>query len=131
MCKVGDIIVVKNYKQNGLNIRTHSFIVLNIDRGQIEGLDYDMICNVMSSFRNKDKQKKLSFPGNIELLPEDRNMLRGNDESGYVKAEQLFYFDRSTLDYCVIGNLTSDAFQKLIEFIQALDSHEHIIDNLK
>jgi hypothetical protein len=130
MCKVGDIIVVKNYKQNGIDFKTHSFIVLNIDGGQIEGLDYDIICNVMSSFRNKDKLKKLSFSGNLELLPEDREMISGNDESGYVKAEQLFYFDKSKLDYYVIGNLTPEAFRKLIDFIQALDAIEHIVDNL-
>lgn len=130
MCKVGDIIVVKNYKQNGTDFKTHSFIVLNIDGGQIEGLDYDMVCNVMSSFRNKDKHKKLSYPGNIELTPEDREIISGNDEGGYVKAEQLFYFDRSKLDYYVIGNLTPEAFQKLIYFIQSLDALEHIIDNL-
>jgi len=132
MCKVGDIIVVKDYKQNDKNIGTHSFIVLSIDEGQIEGLDYDMICNVMSSYKSEEQRvHKLSYPGNIEVTPTDKEMISGNNKSGYIKAEQFFYFDKSKLDYYVIGNLTEEAFKKLIDFINALDAYEHVVDNLK
>lgn len=50
MCNVGDIIVVNGYNDNGKTIGRHSFVVLNDDAGKIQGLDYDIICNVMSSY---------------------------------------------------------------------------------
>lgn len=45
MCKVGDIIVVKNYRSHGTVINRHSFVVLSTEKGQIQGLDFDLVCN--------------------------------------------------------------------------------------
>lgn len=39
MCKVGDIIVVRNYKSHGKTINRHSFVVLSTENGQIQGLE--------------------------------------------------------------------------------------------
>lgn len=41
-CKAGDIIVVNNYMSQGRPIGRHSFVVLSTQRGQIQGLDYDL-----------------------------------------------------------------------------------------
>ena len=57
MCKIGDIIVVDKYKKDGLEIKNHSFIVLSDKDGKIQGLDYNIIGLVMSSFKD-DKQKE-------------------------------------------------------------------------
>lgn len=46
MCRVGDIIVVKKYISQGKNVNKHSFIVLNAEHGQIQGLEYNLVCNV-------------------------------------------------------------------------------------
>jgi hypothetical protein len=106
MCSVGDIIIVENYTHNGISINKHSFIVLNDNAGQIQGLDYDLICNVMSSFKNKEqKKRKLSYPGNFPIVPEDCDSIQGNDKSGYIKADQLYYFNKEKIQYVVIGRL--------------------------
>ncbi len=52
-CQVGDIIVVNEYKSQGRTLKQHSFVVINTDGGQIQGLDYDVVCNVMSSFHSE------------------------------------------------------------------------------
>jgi len=131
MCKVGDIILVKSYISQGKEIDKHSFVVLNVEHGKIEGLDYNLMCNVMSSFSSPQQRlKKLEYPGNFEITHNDSNVLNGNTKDGYIKAEQFYYFDRKKLDFEVIGNLDTTFFEKLIKFIHSLDEYEHIIDNL-
>lgn len=58
VCKVGDIILIRNYQSNGVNLGQHSFVVLSDESGQISGLSYDIICNVMSSFKNEEQREK-------------------------------------------------------------------------
>lgn len=132
MCKVGDIIVVKDYTKNGTKLGKHSFIVLSDKAGQIQGLDYDIICNVMSSFKNNDQRnKKLSYPGNFPIEHDDSNVVNGNNKSGYIKAEQFYYFNKEKTDFVVIGSIKEEVFNMLIEFIHELNIEiSTIIDNL-
>jgi len=41
MCKVGDIIVVRNYLSQGQTIKRHSFVVLSTEHGEIQGMDME------------------------------------------------------------------------------------------
>ena len=131
MCRVGDIIVVKEYKSQNSVLRRHSFVVLDIEGGKISGMDYDMVCNVMSSFHSEEhRKKKLKFPGNFEYSSNQENVKNGHGKDLYIKADQLYYFDSSTIEYYVIGNITPELFNQLIEFIEKLENIEHITDNL-
>ncbi len=47
MCKVGDIILVDNYKHGDKVLNRHSFVVLNANKDEIQGLEYDLVCNVI------------------------------------------------------------------------------------
>ena len=58
MCKIGDIILVDSYKHGGKTLNKHSFVVLNADKDEIQGLEYDLVCNVMSSFHSEEHRKK-------------------------------------------------------------------------
>ena len=58
MCKVGDIILINNYKHGNKNLSHHSFVVMNDEAGKISGLSYDMICNVLSSYKNEEQKKE-------------------------------------------------------------------------
>lgn len=132
MCKQGDIILVYEYKSQGNEIDKHSFVVIDDENGTIEGLSYDMICNVFSSFKGeKQKQKKLSYPGNFPIDTDDTYVKNGNDRKGYIKADQFYYFKKSNLKYRIIGMLDEDVFNELIEFINNSDFViEQITDNL-
>lgn len=133
MCQVGDIIVVKNYKSQGRVVKQHSFVVLNTEHGQIQGMDYDLVCNVMSSFKDEEqKAKKLSFPGNFPYEATDERVKNGHGLEGYIKAEQFYFFDRVKTDFYVIGNVSPALFAALTEFIKALSVEiEYITDNLE
>ena len=106
--------------------------MLNTKDGKIESLDYNIVCNVMSSFRSEtQKKKKLSYPGNFEVTATDSEIIKGHaSKDGYIKAEQFYYFNKNKTNYYVIGRLTEETFNKLIMFITQLRELEHIIDNL-
>jgi hypothetical protein len=131
MCSVGDIIVVKNYTHNGASLSRHSFVVVQDQGGQIRGIEFDIICNVISSFKNSDhKTKKMRHPGNFPIVANDCVIKNGHGLDGYIKADQLYYFKKDKLDYFKIGHMDMDIFNLLIEFIQGLDEFEEITDNL-
>lgn len=132
MCKIGDIIVVDKYIHNGKEISKHSFVVMDIDNGEIHGLDYDMIANVMSSIKNDDqKRKKLAYPANFLIKHNDTTMQKGNDKEAYIKTDQLYYFKKENVSFEVIGCINIEAYKKLMEFILNLNiDFEQIVDNL-
>ncbi|MBP7347673.1 MAG: type II toxin-antitoxin system PemK/MazF family toxin [Butyrivibrio sp.] len=132
MCKVGDIILVNKYRDEDHDLDKHSFIVLSNENGFVGGLEYNLVCNVMSSFKNEEQRnKKMSYPGNFEITHNDSNVANGNTKDGYIKAEQFYYFERSKLDYKVIGNVTIDFYNELVKFITELEIPiEKIVDNL-
>ena len=131
MCKVGDIIVINSYKSQGDDMPRHSFVVLSTEHGKIQGLDYDLVCNVMSSFHSEEQRKrKMGYPGNFEYSAEQENVRNGHGKAGYIKAEQFYYFDSASIDFYVIGNIVPELFNALIKFINSLPEIEHIIDNL-
>jgi len=131
MCKIGDIILVNNYTDNGKNIARHSFVVISNERGQVQGLDYDVICNVLSSFKDDEQRKrKLGYPGNFEISHEDSCVPNGNSKDGYIKAEQFYFFKLDKIDYTVIGKLNEDVLANLLEFIASLGLIKLVLDNL-
>lgn len=132
MCKVRDIILVKNYKDNGRPIGRHSFVVISDENGEITGMKYDIICNVLSSFKNEEqKKKKLSYPGNIEIKNTDTITNPDNHKDGYVKTDQLYFFNKNKIDYSVIGTMNEDIFDSILEYIENANIETvFITDNL-
>lgn len=133
MCQIGDIIVINEYKHMGNVISKHSFVVIDDEGGRIEGIPYDFIANVMSSFKSEEqKRRKLDrYPANFPIEFDDRVVQDDNGKSGYIKADQLYYFQKDNIKYEVKGHLQPEIFNLLIEFIQGSDFEiVDIIDNL-
>ena len=58
MCKLGDIIVIKEFKNEfGETISKHSFVVISAQANYIEGFRYDFVSNMLCSF-HKNKMPK-------------------------------------------------------------------------
>lgn len=133
MCQVGDIIVIKQYKDRGKIISKHSFVVISNENGKIEGIPYDFVANAMSSFKN-DKQKEWKmkqYPGNFPIVLDDRVVENDNGKSGYIKADQLYYFQRDTIEFDTIGYLKPEILDLLLEFLEESDFDiVDIVDNL-
>lgn len=136
MCKKGDIILIKEYKDGENVLSRHSFVVIDDEGGRVCGLDYDFVALVMSSFKDEQQRKrKLEYPGNFEITAADEQMQPwANGKDGYIKAEQFYYFEKPKLNFRVIGSLTEDTWDALVDFIEELSTRgveiKQILDNL-
>lgn len=136
MCKQGDIILVKSYKDHESILSRHSFVVIDDEGGQVQGVPFDFIALVMSSFKNDEqKRRKLRYPGNFPITASDEKMIDwANDKEGYIKAEQFYYFNKEKIQFDVIGELNEETYNLLILFIESLAEKsikiDQIVDNL-
>ncbi len=86
----------------------------------------------MSSFKNEEqKNRKLRFMENIEIISDDiisnKNI---NKKSGFIKADQLIYFDKSKIDYYVLGHISDELLDELIMIIMILAKSNKLRNNL-
>lgn len=132
MCKIGDIIAVNNFIGDGKNnVGFHYFIVVEDEKGTISGFSFDIVSVVMSSFQSEEhKRKKLKYEANIEIDVTDGNVNGNKLKNGYIKADQLFYFDKHKTKYYVVGQVDGDVLIKLIEHINYLDKKGLLKENL-
>lgn len=133
--KVGDIILVDNFKKEGITISRHSFVVIDDSEGKVLGLDFDFIALIMSSFKSPEqKEQKLKFPGNFPITAAAEDVRNGNSREGFIKAEQFYYFNKEKISYRVIGELKPETLERLIDFIEDFPkknvSIEQVVDNL-
>ncbi|RGR76861.1 hypothetical protein DWY25_00790 [Holdemania filiformis] len=136
MCEIGDIIVVRNYlTEDGNRSFRHSFIVVEDQGGDIFGFSYDFVANVMSSIKDeKHKEKKIRFIENLFIKSDDMLVENSNHKDAYIKADQLYYFDKNKTDYIVIGKAVQEVMDELMKLLEILDEKgklKVIIENLK
>ncbi len=132
MCRIGDIIVVKKFNdKNGAVVPKHSFVVISDEAGIIESYSYDFISNIMCSFHSKNhKKRKLKIKSNLEIAP---NKIKGrnvNSKTGYIRADDLFYFNKDKIEYKVIGRLSDDMLDKLIKLVISLNIENKTKDTI-
>ena len=122
MCKIGDIIVIKEFKNEyGEKVKKHSFIVINDNNDYVEGLNYDMVTNMMCSFHNDEhKKRKLKYQENIFISKHSVIGKYLNSKDGFIKADQLYYFNKKKIKYNVIGQLDKKIFNELLYLIDKM-----------
>nr|DAD82918.1 MAG TPA: MazF protein/MazE protein, antidote, programmed cell death.7A [Siphoviridae sp. ctXZx16]DAE83900.1 MAG TPA: MazF protein/MazE protein, antidote, programmed cell death.7A [Bacteriophage sp.] len=132
MCQLGDIIVINEFKHENKEILRHSFVVIDDENGVIQGIPYDFVANMLSSFKGEtQKNRKLSYSGNFPISSNDTYTNPHNEKDGFVKADQLYYFSKDKIDYNIIGAMKPDKFNELISFIEESDFELlDIVDNL-
>lgn len=133
MCKVGDIIVVNSYiGDDGRSVPKHSFVVIDDSEDEISGLKYDFVANVMSSFQNEEhKHRKLRYKENLGITSDDIQSNTKNGKDGYIKADQLYYFDKSKIDYYVFASISGDLLDDLIKLIIELSVEDKLKKNTR
>lgn len=135
MCKLGDIIIIKEFKdEDGTLASKHSFVVVDDELNFIQGLNYDFVSNMMCSFHDEEhKRHKLSIESNLGI---DKNQIIGdklNDKDGYIKADELYYFKKEKIEYKVIAHVKDEFLGILIKLILKLydkSKIEKVITNL-
>lgn len=82
-----------------------------------------MLC---SFHGDNHKKKKLRYKENIEVNQLIDNSKRANNKSGFIKADQLYYFDKNTINYYVLGRLNEDLLDELLKLILVLNEEGKI-----
>lgn len=136
MCKVGDIIVINEFKnENDKVISKHSFVVISDEENYISGLKYDFVVNMLCSFHNKKhRNKKIKFKENLEIKETSICGKNINNKTGYIKVDQLYYFDKNLITYKVIACMDNGLLEELIILIIKLNKEgllKNILTNLK
>lgn len=136
MCKLGDIIVVKQFKnEEGNIVSKHSFVVINDEPDFVQGLKYDFVSNMMCSFHSKiHKTKKLKYKENLLVKEGYLSGDKINNKEGYIKADQLYYFNKKRIKYKVIAHMDDELLDELVKIILILHDNNKIkmvTDNLQ
>ena len=128
MCKLGDIIVVKEFKNElGEAIPKHSFVVINDEMDYVEGLKYDFVTNMMCSFHSDEhKNKKLRYKQNLPVKTEHISGEHINSKEGYIKANHLYYFDKKHIEYKVIAHMEAELLDELVQLILVLNEENNL-----
>ena len=137
MCKIGDIILIEKYKSNGKKVGKHPFIIIENNGGTVQGIDFNFIAWAMSSFKNeRQKNAKMAYIGNFPTAPDDMTYIEDKyKKKGYVKVDQLYFFNTDKINYRVIGHMDEDVlFQIIKPYVNSIKhqgmTFQRIIDNL-
>lgn len=122
MCKFGEIIVVKEFKNKfGEKVKKHSFVVINDEGDSVEGLTYDFVSNMLCSFHDDEhKRKKMRYKENLLIKEDSINGDNINKKEGFIKADQLYYFDKNEIEYKTIATMDSELLDELSQLILVL-----------
>lgn len=133
MCKIGDIIgVPKSIGDGGNVIGFHYYIVISDKRGTIEGFDFDKVASVMSSFHSEEeKKKKLKHEENLEITTTNFKLNDKEEKEGYIKADQLHYFDKKKTKFFEVGRIDIELYNRLVSLIQYLDEKGKLKKNTR
>ena len=127
MCKIGDILVVRNPVVDHKPIGQHSFIVLDDRNGIVSVFEYDFISLLLTSYEDENRREKLSSKeGNLPIAKDDKSFdddkYRKNNRNSFVEADNLFYFSKEKISFKKIGELSPDIFNIIIDFINELNA---------
>ena len=110
MCKVGDIVIVENFKNElGEDVERHPFIIIGDKKGTVLGNETDRVGVLLNSFRNRyHRDKKLKFPANMEVRKKD-----GAVKGSYAKTNYLFCFDSNNTEMIKVGSVNKEFLRSL------------------
>lgn len=128
MCKIGDILLIYNAKNNHKPVGMHPFLVLDDTDGKVSGVyDYDFIGLLLTSADTVEKKEQVrKYDGNFPVSPEDKIMddpKYSDNRYSYVEADNFFYFDKTQIKYKHIGTIEPDIHNLILEFIYELSQN--------
>lgn len=107
-------------------------MVIDNNQDEVEGIAYDLVANVMSSFKNEEhRKKKIKHKENLEIISDNIISNTKNSRNGFIKADQLFYFDKSKLDYYIFASISPELLDELIRLIIELRLEGKLKMNIK
>lgn len=92
-----------------------------------------VICYVVFMTKVIEK-RKLIFKSNYEIVEDAILTKKRNKKTGFIKADQLYYFDKTKIKYYVVGEINPKMLNELFKLIIILMEQRKVtkvITNLK
>jgi len=90
---------------------------------------------MLCSFHNeRHKRKKLKYKENLPVKEQRITGKRINNKKGYIKADQLYYFDKSKIEYKLLAHMDEKLLNELINLVIDLQTQgllKPIITNIE
>ena len=121
-CEIGDIVLVSNFKySDGSDGSLHSFVVIDIEKDELELMPFEYLCFLVSS-----KSTKESYPYNIPIKKDNVNRLKVDS---HVKCDFIYEGIRKDDIIMVIGSVTPeqldsfwDAYEAFLNEVEQTES---------
>lgn len=129
MCQIGDLIRIESYiGDDGATVTRHTFVVLSTEGDKIRGLSFDLVASPMSSIKDEKHRKKVENDNGLMIIrTNDQNgMPASKYEESFIKAKLLYYFDKSNIDYKVLGALNVETFMELQKKLNELGESNNL-----
>ena len=118
MCQIGYIILINRFKDaNGTEVSRHPFIVVDDAAGTIGGLNFDLVSVMTTSYKgDTDSYNKRFDFGYVHL-----DVSEGMKKESHAFIYDLYYFNLQKIDYQIIGQLETEAFNRVLDVIEEFD----------
>ena len=109
-CEIGDIVLINNFKYpDGTDGTLHSFVVIDINKDELELITLDYMCFLISSQVSKSNDVNPDYPYNepIEATAET-----GLKKRSHVKCDYLFQGIKEHDIFMRVGSVTAQQYTR-------------------
>ena len=107
-CEIRDIVLIHDFKYPDGKIGSlHSFVVIDIEKDELEVLPFEYLCFIISSQKEKE-----SYPYNVPLKKDSTNRLL---KDSHVKCDYIFSGIKEDDIIMVVGSVTPEQYEKFID----------------
>jgi len=111
-CEIGDIVLVSNFRySDGSDGSLHSFVIIDIDKGELDIMPLEYLCFLISS-----NQFKETHPHNVPLKKDRLNNLQ---KDSHVKSDYIYEGISKDDILMIVGSVTPE---QLDSFWDAFDA---------
>jgi len=112
-CEIGNIVLINNFKySDGSDGNLHSFVIIDIDKGELDIMPLEYLCFLISS--NKSKE---SMSHNVPIKKDKTNNLQ---KDSHVKCDYIYEGISKDDILMIVGSVTSE---QLDSFWDAFDAY--------
>lgn len=107
-CEIGDIVLISQFKYpDGKSGSLHSFVVIDIEKDELEVLPFEYLCLLISS-----QKKKESYPYNVPIKKDNVNRLKVDS---HVKCDYIYSGIKEDDIIMIVGKVTEEQYENFVK----------------